>query len=107
MVIKGKSAQLKTMLKLCSKFGWELKKTTSSREKAGSHLFVGDVFVEFYCERNVPINSKWKMVCFSIRSDGTVELHDDTRPLHIELRETIKKAGVTHIPSRKLGSGIK
>ncbi|MFM7888023.1 MAG: hypothetical protein ACKPCM_15335 [Pseudanabaena sp.] len=103
--IKGNANQLKTMLKLCSTHGWELKKVVSSRQKEGSHLFVGEVKAEFTCHRNKPKHAIGN-VYINIRSDGTVDqgYHSD---LHSELIQYFQKADITTEPTKNLGKGLR
>ncbi len=104
--IKGNANQLKTMLKLCSTYHWELKKVISSRQKEGSHLFVGEVRAEFWCHGDRPAFVKWPWVIFNIRSDGTVELGCNEK-LHDQIRDFLAKSSISTIPTNKLGSGIR
>ena len=103
--IKGNANQLKTMLKLCSTHGWELKKVISSRQKEGSHLFVGEVRAEFYCHRNKPTHARGN-VYITIRSDGTVDQGYES-DLHSELIRYFQRADITTDPSKNLGKGLR
>lgn len=94
------------MLKLCSTHGWELKSVVSSREKEGSHLFVGEVKAVFYCHRNKPIHAFGYSFPITIRSDGSVSQGYES-DLHSELISYFEKAGVTTEPTKNLGKGLR
>jgi hypothetical protein len=103
--IKGNANQLKTMLKLCSTFHWELKKVISSRQKEGSHLFVGEVRAEFICHKDKPTFARGN-VYITIRSDGTVDQGYES-DLHSELLRYFQRADVSTEPTKNLGKGLR
>ena len=105
--IKGNANQLKTMLKLCSKHQWELKKVISAREKAGNHLFIGEIRAEFSARMNKP---KFAIGSFhlTIRSDGTVEIPSwDSDECNKERKSLLDQASVTTEPTKQHGSGLR
>ena len=107
--IKGNIHQIKTMLKICSKYHWELKKIISSRSKEGSYLFVGDIRAEFKCHHDRPTHAIFDP-SLTIRSDGTVDLNENLfkdDPYTQEIKKLLEAAHVSTEPTRKLGSGIK
>jgi hypothetical protein len=105
--IKGNANQLKTMLKLCNTHQWELKRVISAREKAGAHLFIGEVKAEFSARKTPPKFARGSFH-ITIRSDGTVDLPSwDSEECNNERKLLFDKAHVATEPTKKLGSGIR